>query len=58
MDSLKQGQYQLSDPYHGDVVLSWKGEYIAGVLYIEQEELRQKNLKILEKNLTKLRRKK
>jgi len=53
VDSLKQGEYQVSDPYHGDVLLRWQGEYIAGVLYIEQENLRQKYLKILEKNLTK-----
>lgn len=58
VDSLKQDQYQVSDPYHGDVLLRWQGEYIAGVLYIEQENLRQKYLKILESNLTKLGRKK
>jgi len=58
VDSLKQDQYQVSDPCHGDVLLRWQGEYIAGVLYIEQENLRQKYLNILESNLTKLGRKK
>ena len=58
VDTLQQGRNQVSDPYHGDVLLSWQGEYIAGVLYIEQEKLRQKYIKILEINLTKLGRKK
>ena len=48
---LKETRYTLSDPYHGDVALSWKGKYIWGVLNLEEENIRIRYLKLMEELL-------
>ena len=47
-EDLKEGRYTLSDPYHGKVALSWKGQYIWGVLNLDEENLRTKYLRRME----------
>ncbi|MBE9512105.1 MAG: hypothetical protein IMY71_14645 [Bacteroidetes bacterium] len=50
-EDLKEDRYTLSDPYHGDVALSWKGKYIWGVLNLDEENLRIKYLRRMEELL-------
>lgn len=45
---LKEGYYTLSDPYHGEISLSWKGKYIWGVLNYDQGNLQLEYLKLTE----------
>lgn len=50
----KDGQedmYTLSDPHHGEVVLSWKGKYIWGIKGLDDKEMRLQYLLQIEKKL-------
>ncbi|MBL7074271.1 hypothetical protein ISS37_03415 [candidate division KSB1 bacterium] len=51
--NLKEGLYTLSDPYHEDIALFWKGKYIWGVLNLAEANLRSKYLKSIEEHLRK-----
>ena len=35
-----EGRYQVTDPYHGDMALLWKGKYIWGTLKLGDPDLR------------------
>ena len=39
---VEEGRYQLKDPYHGGMDFYWKGNYIWGVLDLDDETLRSK----------------
>jgi hypothetical protein len=43
-----EGAYQVKDPYHGDVVLFWKGKRIWGTLNLADADLRAAYLKQFE----------
>jgi hypothetical protein len=43
--------YTLSDPHHGEVVLSWKGKYIWGIKGLDNEKMRVDYLLQIEKKL-------
>jgi len=49
----KEGGYIISDPYHGEVALSWRGQYIRGVLDLTQADLRDEYLSLTEELLIK-----
>jgi hypothetical protein len=48
---VEEGRYQLKDPYHGGMDFYWKGNYIWGVLDLDDETLRSKVLKLFEEGL-------
>ncbi len=48
---VKEGQYTISDPYHGKVALFWKGKYIWGALNLSEESSQSGYIALIEKNL-------
>lgn len=48
-----EGRHILSDPYHGEVALSWRGQYIWGVLDLAPADLRDGYLDQIEALLIK-----
>jgi len=36
---LKEGRFNISDPYHGEISLVWKGKYILGILNLKNKRL-------------------
>ncbi len=52
-DNLSEGRYLISDPYHGELELFWKGKYIGGILNPPQPQLRSKYLSLLQERLPK-----
>jgi len=48
---IKEGRYTLSDPHHGIVDLSWKGNFIWGVVDLGDSDLRSKYLKLFEEKI-------
>jgi hypothetical protein len=51
--SIAEGLYTISDPYHGEIELHWKGKYIWGILNLNEVSLRSKYLKLFEVGLEK-----
>lgn len=51
--NLVEGRYTLLDPHHGEIELHWRGEYIWGILNVNDLELRLKYLKLFEEGLKK-----
>lgn len=51
--NIAEGLYTISDPYHGDIELHWKGKYIWGILNVSDRSLRSKYLKLFEVGLDK-----
>jgi hypothetical protein len=51
--SVVEGRYTISDPYHGEIDLHWKGKNILGILNVSDASLRLKYLKLFEKGLEK-----
>jgi len=50
---VTEGRYTLSDPYHGEIDLHWKGRHLWGILNLNDQELRLKYLKLFQDRLTK-----
>jgi len=50
-ESVVEGVYRLSDPYHGPVDLGWKGKYIWGVLSLDDPSLRSRYLELLREQI-------
>jgi Family of unknown function (DUF6599) len=46
-----EGRYTMSDPYHGEIDLYWKGRHLWGILNVNDPELRSKYLKLFEEGL-------
>ena len=51
--NIAEGRYTISDPYHGEIFLHWKGKYIWGILNLNEVSLRSKYLKLFEVGLEK-----
>jgi hypothetical protein len=51
--NIAEGLYTISDPYHGEIELHWKGKYIWGILNVSDTSLRSKYLKLFEVGLEK-----
>jgi hypothetical protein len=51
--NVAEGRYAISDPYHGEILLHWKGKYIWGILNSNDASLCSTYLKLLEKGLEK-----
>lgn len=49
--NVTEGSHALSDPYHGQIALGWKGKYIWGVLDQSDSALRSKYLNLLEEKI-------
>jgi hypothetical protein len=49
----REGRHLLSDPYHGQVAISWRGQHIWGVLDLAQADLRDEYLGLIEELLIK-----
>lgn len=49
-----EGRYTLSDPYHGEVGLHWKGRHLWGILSLNDPPLRVKYLRLFEEGLYKV----
>jgi len=52
-DNLSEGRYLISDPYHGQLELFWKGKYIGGILNAPSPPLRSQYLSSLEDRIPK-----
>lgn len=52
-ETIAEGRYEISDPYHGNLEIFWKGQYIGGILNLPPSPLRQKYLSSLEARLPK-----
>lgn len=50
---VKENRYILSDPYHGDIALSWKGKYIWGVLNLAKSSSQKEYMSLFEEQLRK-----
>ncbi len=50
----REGIHTLSDPHHGEIGLSWLGNYIWGVLHLSEGHLRRHYLTMMEKRLIEL----
>jgi hypothetical protein len=50
-DGVVEKRYEISDPYHGNFELFWKGKYIGGILNLPPSPLRGKYLSSLEARL-------
>ncbi len=48
---VAEGHYTLSDPYHGEMGLYWKGRNIWGILNVNDVSLRSKYLELFDKGL-------
>ena len=51
--NILEGRHLIPDPHHGEVELYWQGEYIWGILNINDPDLRSKYLKLFEEGLQK-----
>ncbi len=51
--NVVEGIYAISDPYHGEIELHWKGKFIWGALNLTDASLRSRYLKLLEVGLQK-----
>ncbi len=51
--SVAEGLHIISDPYHGEIDLYWKGGNIWGILNLNDLSLRSKYLKLFQERLTK-----
>jgi hypothetical protein len=51
--NIAEGRYTISDPYHGEIELHWKGKYIWGILSLNDPSSRSKYLKLFEEGLEK-----
>jgi hypothetical protein len=49
-----EDRYTISDPYHGEIELHWKGKHLWGILNVNDLELRSKYLKLFEEGLQKV----
>jgi len=52
---VAEGQYTLSDAYHGEIELHWKGDRIWGILDLGDPGLRAKSMKRFEEEMQKAR---
>jgi hypothetical protein len=52
-ETISEGRYVISDPYHGNLEIFWKGKYIGGILNLSPSPLRQKYLSLFESQLPK-----
>ena len=50
--NIAEGLYTISDPYHGEIELHWKGKYIWGIFNFNDYSLRSKYLKLFEEMLS------
>jgi hypothetical protein len=50
---IVEGCYTISDPYHGEIEVDWRGKYIGGILNVNDVSLRSKYLKLFEEGLKK-----
>jgi len=51
--NILEGRHLIPDPHHGEIELYWQGEYIWGILNINDPDLRSKYLKLFEEGLQK-----
>lgn len=51
-ENIAEGNYRISDPYHKDIDLGWKGRYLWGVLNQDDPDLRAKYYRLLEEKMT------
>jgi hypothetical protein len=51
---MAEGRYTISDPYHGEIELYWKGKHLWGILNVNDQSLRSKYLKLIEEGLQKV----
>lgn len=51
--AVTEGQYTLSDAYHGEIEFHWKGERIWGILDLGDPSLRTKYIRLFEEELQK-----
>jgi hypothetical protein len=51
--TVAEGQYTLSDAYHGEVELHWRGARIWGILDLGDPSLRTKYIRLFEEELQK-----
>jgi len=49
--NIVEGRYAISDPYHGEIDLDWRGKYIWGILNINDPTLRSNYLKLFEEGI-------
>jgi len=49
--NIAEGRHTIKDPYHGEILLHWKGKYIWGILNLNEASLRSTYLKLFEKGL-------
>lgn len=49
--NVAEGRYAISDHYHGEILLHWKGKFIWGALNLTDASLRSTYLKLFEKGL-------
>ncbi len=56
--NISEGRYNILDPYHGEIDLCWKGNYIWGIFNAKDRALRSKYLRLLEEGIEKNRQKK
>jgi hypothetical protein len=52
-ETAAEGPHEISDPYHGNLGIFWKGKYIGGILNLPPSPARQKYLSLLEARLPK-----
>ena len=52
-DQVAEKRHEISDPYHGNIEIFWKGKYIGGILNLPPSPLREKYLSSLEARLPK-----
>ncbi len=52
-DGVAEKRFEISDPYHGNFELFWKGKYIGGIVNLPPSPLREKYLSLLETRLPK-----
>jgi hypothetical protein len=51
--TIAESRYTITDPYHGEIELHWKGKYIWGILSLNDPPLRSKYMELFEKGLQK-----
>jgi len=51
LSEIKEGRFNLSDPNHGELSLSWSGSYICGVLRLPDPKLRDRYLTQMESRI-------
>jgi hypothetical protein len=50
-EQVAEKRHEISDPYHGNIEIFWKGKYIGGILNLSPSPLREKSLSSLEARL-------